>query len=477
MLLPIFILVIVVTVGAGPKITGGTTTPIQHVVIIFQENNSFDHYFATYPKTITDSNGNVIFQPKPNSPTINGLNADLLTNNQNSAQPFLLTSVSTCDQDNAYTAEQEAYDKGAADEFVEFTEGTGCAVPYENMGYYDGSTVTALWNYAQNYAMSDNFYGTTFGPTLLGHLNLISGQTHGATPVTATSSVLNGTVLVNIDPTYDNYSTGDTISMSGKNMGDLLNAQNVTWGAFIGGFASPNTTHTCVAGSPTADYDPHYDPFQYYATTCNPSHLPPTSVSMIGHTDQANHQYDLSNLWQALEAHNLPAVCYVKAPVYQTGHPAKSTAICEQEFLVETINELEKSPEWDTMAIFIAYDDSDGWYDHQAPPVVNTSASSADPFTFESSNPAMGGYEDRAGYGPRLPLLVLSPYAKENYVDHGITDQTSILRFVEDNWNLGRIGNYSFDALAGSLNPMFDFVDAPRADRLFLNPNTGRNGV
>ena len=172
MLLPIFILVIVVTVGAGPKITGGTTTPIQHVVIIFQENNSFDHYFATYPKTITDSNGNVIFQPKPNSPTINGLNADLLTNNQNSAQPFLLTSVSTCDQDNAYTAEQEAYDKGAADEFVEFTEGTGCAVPYENMGYYDGSTVTALWNYAQNYAMSDNFYGTTFGPTLLGHLNL-----------------------------------------------------------------------------------------------------------------------------------------------------------------------------------------------------------------------------------------------------------------------------------------------------------------
>ncbi|HXL72400.1 MAG TPA: alkaline phosphatase family protein, partial [bacterium] len=85
-----------------------------------------------------------------------------------------------------------------------------------------------------------------------------------------------------------------------------------------------------------------------------------------------------------------------------------------------------------------------------------------------------GGYEARAGYGPRLPLLVISPFAKDNYVDHGINDQTSILRFVEDNWDLGRIGDSSFDVLAGSLKPMFDFDDSPRQDRLFLDPNTGQ---
>src|SRR5580658_3965688 len=160
--LPLFILFLAVTLGAGRKIVTGPATPIQHVVIIFQENNSFDHYFGTYPKTITDSSGNVVFQPKPNTPTVNGLNSDLLTNNQNSAQPFLLTAQDVCDEDNAYMAEQQAYDKGAADEFVEYTEGSGCTIPYEVMGYYDGSFVTAMWNYAQNYAISDNFYGTTF---------------------------------------------------------------------------------------------------------------------------------------------------------------------------------------------------------------------------------------------------------------------------------------------------------------------------
>ncbi|HTC22501.1 MAG TPA: alkaline phosphatase family protein, partial [bacterium] len=185
--------------AAGPDPAGDTATPIKHVVIIFQENNSFDHYFGTYPHA-QPVDGKSVFHPKDDTPKINGLTEDLLTHNQNSAQPFLLTDQDVCDQDNAYKAEQQAYDEGAADEFVEYTEGTGCTVPYEVMGYYDGGTLTAMWNYAQNYAMSDNFYGTTYGPTCVGHINLISGQTHGAVPVTATSKVVDGTLNVNIDP-------------------------------------------------------------------------------------------------------------------------------------------------------------------------------------------------------------------------------------------------------------------------------------
>ena len=84
----------------------------------------------------------------------------------------------------------------------------------------------------------------------------------------------------------------------------------------------------------------------------------------------------------------------------------------------------------------------------------------------------VGAYQDRCGYGMRLPMLVISPYAKVNYVDHSITDQTSILRFIEDNWQLGRIGNQSFDSKADTLLNMFNFTASHNANKLLLNPST-----
>jgi phospholipase C len=91
------------------------------------------------------------------------------------------------------------------------------------------------------------------------------------------------------------------------------------------------------------------------------------------------------------------------------------------------------------------------------------------------TNPPLAGFQGRAGYGPRLPLMVISPFAKKNFVDHTISDQSSIIRFIEDNWNLGRIGNGSFDDLAGSLLNMFDFSkqDNGQDRRLILDPSTG----
>jgi phospholipase C len=125
----------------------------------------------------------------------------------------------------------------------------------------------------------------------------------------------------------------------------------------------------------------------------------------------------------------------------------------------------------------IAYDDSDGWYDHQMGPIVNHSQSTADALSAPGqcgTNPPSGGYEARCGYGPRLPLLVVSPFAKSNFVDHSVTDQTSVLRFIEDNWGTGQIGDASFDAKAGSLDNMFNFRhDDEGGSRLFLDPNTG----
>ncbi len=122
------------------------------------------------------------------------------------------------------------------------------------------------------------------------------------------------------------------------------------------------------------DYSPHHQPFQYYASTRNQHHIRPASVGEIGHNGPANHQYDIGDFYAALQSHNLPAVSYVKAARYQDAHPSNSDPLLEQVFIVQVVNALQQSQEWAQTAIFIQYDDSDGWYDHVTGPIVNASA-------------------------------------------------------------------------------------------------------
>jgi phospholipase C len=196
-------------------------------------------------------------------------------------------------------------------------------------------------------------------------------------------------------------------------------------------------------------------------------------VNEVGHNGQANHEYDLSWFFQALAAGKMPAVSFLKAANYQDGHAGYSDPTDEQHFLVKTVNAIMKSPFWANTAIIITYDDSDGWYDHQMPPIVN---SSADPATDALNGPGvcghgtpLGGFQDRCGYGQRLPFLVLSPFARPNFVSGTTIDQSSVLKFIEDNWLGGlRISTTSFDNIAGSIDNMFTFSH-PSATRLILN--------
>ncbi len=451
-------------------------TPIKYVVVIFDENNSFDHYFGVYPKA-ANPQGQPPFLAAAGTPAVNGLSGTLLERNPNGVQPFRLdrTQNVTCDNDNHYTDEQKASNSGLLDKYAVTTSatGTGCT-PNLSMGYYDGNTVTALWNYAQRFSMSDNFFATTYGTTVMGHLNLISGQTHQSATQTVSGKVVNGSIIANIDAVADDCSTGSTVQMTGQNIGDLLNAKGITWGWFYGDW-TPVTTVNGTAQC-TSVYDDHYAPFQYYASTANPHHLPPTSVAKIGQTDQANHQYALTDFWNAAKSGNIPAVTFLKPTATETGHPSTSDPLSEQAFLVNTINALEQLPQWSEMAIFIAYDDSDGWYDHVMPPIVNQSNDSANDSlngpTGMCGTPQSGAYLDRCGYGPRLPFLVISPFARRNYVDHNLMDQTSILRFIEDNWSLGQIGDQSFDAISGSVLGSFDFTTS-HPKPLLLDPASG----
>jgi phospholipase C len=508
---------------AGSEHRGGpvhTTTPIKHLVVIYGENVSFDHYFGTYPNA-ANSDGTK-FTPAKNTPKANTeQNAGLIASNPNLYTPKRLTpsEALTCDQNHSYSPEQRAADGGKEDKYVQNTSVDKCSAPLFSdpglaMDYYDGNAVTALWNYAQQYTLNDNSFSDTYGPSTPGALNLISGQTHGGVSTVGTSSTENpvqtstpdqsvtlsqnaagvGTVVRDTDPAYDDCSdnnhttTGDLLAMKGKNIGDLLNSKGVTWGWFQGGFrpttayAGPGShavcgaTHTNVGGATDNDYSPHHEPFQYYKSTANPHHLPPSSVRAIGSTDQANHQYDITDFDSALSAGNLPAVSFLKAGEYQDGHAGYSDPLDEQHFLVKEINALQKSPEWSSTAVVLAYDDSDGWYDH----VYHAPTNGSDNTALDSSGQAidtpactakqkkLGGYQDRCGPGMRQPLLVISPYAKTNHVDHTFTQQSSILRFVEDNWRTGRIGDGSFDATAGSLQNAFNF-NCPNGKRVLLN--------
>ncbi len=509
---------------ASPGGYSPTATPIKHIVVIFQENVSFDHYFGTYPNAL-NLKGEPPFHPAPGTPSVNGYGAALLTHNPNlnpanktgATNPFRLSpsQASTADQDHDYTPEQQAFDGGVMDLFPEFTGaggtaagGTGSPAIFNTtglaMGYYDGNTVTGMWNYAQHFAMNDNSYGSNFGPSTPGALNLASGQTNGAIDnVNGTGSLVedgNGGYTVNSDsdPAGDvcSTSTGEKFSMSGKNIGDLLNAAGVSWGFFEGGFdltvTNSNGTTGCKRSTTSAittitkvDYIPHHQPFQYYASTANPTHIRPASIAEIGNQGPANHQYDTHDFFDAVSKGNFPAVSFLKAPGYQDGHAGYSDPIDEQTFIVNTINFLEKTPEWQNTAVIIAYDDSDGWYDHQMGPLVNQSQTPADAlngtgFCGQSATNILPGVtaasaQGRCGYGPRLPFMVISPYARPNFVDHTTTDQSSIIRFIEDNWLGGeRIGNGSFDSIAGIITNMFDFNHCREEDGiLILNPTTG----
>jgi phospholipase C len=509
-----------------------TATPIKHLVILYGETVSFDHYFATYPKAANPPD-EPAFKALPGTPAVNDLlTAHLLRNNPNltnaangadAADPFRLddTQANTADQDHGYTAEQQAYDGGKADLFPKYTgrATTGGVGAFGSRGqvmaYFDGNTVTALWRYAQRYAMSDNAYTDTYGPSTPGALEVVSGQTNGllaiattkqpatvAVPSYYTNDGQGGFTLVSdVDPASDVCSNADDNAfMSGKNIGDLLNDAGITWGGFMGGFAltakNPNGTTGCkrstyspIVAQTVADYSPHHNWFAYYPSTVNSTHNRPSAVAAIGHTlaadgtkDPANHEYDLEDFYAAVKAGNFPAVSYLKAAAYQDGHASYSDPLDEQVAIVRLVNFLERRPEWKSTAIILAWDDSDGWYDHAATPVTSPSFDAVDQLDGNgtcgsgTALPGIGGkpVNGRCGPGTRIPFLVISPWAKSNAVSHRRISQASVVRFIEDNWLHGeRLGGGAFDATAGSIMNMFDFRSGGTVPVLLLDPRTG----
>ena len=514
-----------------------TKTPIKHLVVIFSENRSFDHYFGTYPNAQNPLN-EPAFVAAAGTTTPNNLNQkSLLTNNPNSLNPannaasagsginpFRLdrSEANTNGMSHDYANEQLAYDNGAADLFPAKTgnngagSGTKFGTPGLVMGYFDGNTVTALWNYAQNFAMSDNMYTDTYGPSTPGALEVISGQTNGVVPANGAAQgdniIADGaggyTMNGDSDPVGDICSTTATTDLAqmgpnNKNIGDLLNAKGITWGGFMGGFDTTSvnangttgckrSTYSSVLAANSTDYVPHHAWFQYYPSTQNAAHTRPSSTAVIGATDPldststpVHHQYDVNDFFTAVAAGNFPSVSYIKAPAVGDAHPGNSDPLDEQAFIANLVNFLQQQPDWSSTAVIITYDDSDGWYDHAyTAPTTSSFDPAHDQLNGAGICNATGATQGvgvtgsavngRCGPGTRVPLIVISPYAKVNYIDHTLITQASVVQFIEDNWLGGqRIGNGSHDASTGSLMNLFNFSPASPAPAVFIDPNSG----
>jgi phospholipase C len=354
----------------------GNSTPIQHIVILFQENHAFDNYFGTYPGA-------------------NGLNATIalpIENGSNATvSPFHLSSLQEPSLDNSQGAARVAYDNGSMDGFVsaEHTNGT--------MGYYDSRDIPYYWDYASQFVLMDNFFTSMMGPSLPNHLYLIAGQS--------------GNV------------TGDSqnIKLNFPVIMDELDSRGITW-KYYSGFA-PHLNFTVFNSM---------NPLSAFASFQN------NSSRLQNLAPNKAFQYDVRN-------GTLPNVTWVMPLGSQDEEGGSSSVTAGEHYVVSTINTIMQSKYWNSTAIFVTWDDWGGWYDHVAPPQV-----------------------DSFGLGFRVPCLVISPYAKQGYVDHTQADFTSILKFIETDYSLPPLT--SRDAAASSMQEAFDFSQAPRTPFILPGP-------
>lgn len=432
-----------------------STTPIHHLIVVMLQDQSFDRYFGHYP-VAENRPGEQAFHALANTPAVDGFTPALLNHNSNLSNPYRMSpGEPTCDLGYGAIAQRRAYNGGKNNMFIwQENEGPntinddGC-FPNSVMGYYDGNTVHALWEYAQHGAMADHLFASDYATSAGGLIDLIAGTTLGVLPKLLPGVSYRDLLIDNDPPLYDDASHGRfRVHLTRKNIGDLLNQHHIPWGAFIGGFKPDDRNQQGRAefharsinqmGSLIADYNPLNDPFQYFKSTANPHHLPPSSMAEIGHNGMANHQYDLSFFGKVLEHHQLPSVSFIIPKAAQNGHVGNSSPLDEQAFLMRLMSSLKESAQWPSTAVMFVWSNSNGWYDHATPP--------AEP-------KGMTG----TGYGPRLPFVVVSKWAKQNYVEHHMLDQSSVLRFIETNWHLGYLGGHTPDRYAYSLKTMFLF--------------------
>ncbi len=335
--------------------------PIKHVVVIIQENHTFDNYFGTYP----GANGlqsSIALPTAPNS-------SDLVS-------PFHLSSAAPpIDLPHFRGAALEAYNNGKMDGFV-YAEQSNLT-----MGYFDHHEIPYYWDYASQFVLADNFFTSVMGPSLPNHIYLFAGQSGG--------------VVENID----------NVTLEFPCIMDEFDRKGISWKYY----GVNNIFH---AANPLPAFESFKNNQSRFAN-CLP-------------TEQ---------FFSDISEGKLADVVWIRNESYSE-HPPQNITM-GQNFVVSLVNSIMESPFWDSTAILVTWDDYGGWYDHVTPPQV-----------------------DQAGYGFRVPLLIISPYAKTGMLDHNLNDLTSILKFIETTFSLKPLA--TADEKANNLMEAFDFSQPPR---------------
>lgn len=359
-------------------------TPIEHFIVLMQENHTFDNYFGTYPGAEGIPAGTCI----PVDP--------FDTSNTDCVEPFHIGDRPIEDLDHSDSTFNLQYNEGNMNGFV-------YALNQRNqngsmaMGYYDDRDLPYYWNLVDEYVLFDMFFSSDHGGSFANHMFWVSGQ-QGGSRVTS-----------------DGYPDVVTIF-------DRLEERGISWKFYV------------------QNYDPNINYRTVEQVSGNRASqviwVPVLNIArFLDDPELSSHIVDLSEYYTDLENGTLPAVAYI-APAGASEHPPGSIR-SGQKFVKALIQALMRSSAWDSSAFMVTYDDWGGWYDHVLPPQV-----------------------DEHGYGMRVPAFMVSPYARRGHIDSTILDFTSILKFIEDNWNIEPLAER--DANVNSFITAFDFAQPPR---------------
>lgn len=359
-------------------------TPIEHFIVLMQENHTFDNYFGTYPGAEGFPTGTCI----PVDPFEKSTNECV--------KPFHIGDRPIDDLDHSLGTFNMQYNDGKMDGFV-------YALNQRNqdgamaLGYYDDRDLPYYWNLVDEYVLFDHFFSSDHGGSFANHMFWVSGQQGGSRI------------------SEEGYPDIMTIF-------DRLEERGISWKFYVQNY-DPGITYR------TVDQYPGNRASQVIW-------VPVLNIDrFIDDPELSSHIVDLNEYYTDLENGTLPAVAYI-APSGASEHPPGSIR-SGQKFVKSLIQALMRSDSWESSAFLVTYDDWGGWYDHVVPPQV-----------------------DEFGYGMRVPAFMVSPYARRGHIDKTVLDFTSIMKFVEENWDLEPLAER--DANANNFLSAFDFTQPAR---------------
>jgi phospholipase C len=400
----------------------GAPLPIKHVIIIMQENRSFDEYFGVYPGV------NGIPQ---------GVRLTVSPGSSQTVPPYLETNPNPKGGPHSWEAAREAYDNGKMDGFV-WTSGQNA------MGYYDYHMLPYYWTYASNYVLFDNFFESVLSYSLPAHLYLVAGQSGGYVTGKAPGVFDIKTIMQELQPAGISWKYYVGTTFSGQFSPALVNEDPDPTDNWVLGNVWLNNTDNAGGGSSSQATSPDAAQTPKYGLW----NLLPHIAAIMNNPDLLSHDVAGSEFYGDVQSGNLPQVSWVMPAPSVSEHPNAGPEL-GQKYAVGLVNTIMQSQYWKDSAIFVVWDDWGGFYDHVPPPMV-----------------------DQYGLGFRVPALLISPYARQNYVSHRLYEFSSFLTLIEDQFGLQALTNR--DTSANSFSDEFDFSQAARSPLVLDQSNPPR---